>query len=70
MNKYNKCCHFGKGGWCGFYHDEVVTLTHKGVEKRIVCVSVALQSSAGMKVSVRYFKRKKNDDEKDNLHSG
>ncbi len=38
MNKYNKCCHFGKGGWCGFYHDEVVTLTHKGVEKRIVCV--------------------------------
>lgn len=38
MAKNSDCHCFGKGGWCGKYHDEEIELTHKGASKRIVCV--------------------------------
>ncbi len=36
--KHPDCIHFSKGGWCGVYHDEEIILTHKGSQKRIICV--------------------------------
>ncbi len=38
LTKHPDCIHYGKRGWCRVYHDEEVTITQKGVEKRIICV--------------------------------
>ena len=34
--EYKKCHHYCKGGWCGIHHEQEITITKKGMSKRII----------------------------------